>query len=213
MAVEHLLSDYLFRNKVCPLPTIGTLFIDHKSAILETAEKQINPPVPVIILKSVEIPAEELLNYIADENNITIEQASGLLSKYCNKLQDLDQYSELDLPHAGTFYVDNNHLSFRQAGLPKEFFPPVYAERVIHPDASHAILVGDRETTNTVMSEFYNEEEVISRRRWWILPLLLFIAAVVTIIIYFNDNDHSSSMGNAKKVVPETETKSYNTIP
>lgn len=209
-SVENLITSYLFQNRVCPLPTIGTLRLEEGNAILETAEKKISPPRPIIRFHSHELPADDLLNYIAVQKNIPVENASGLLSEYCTRLQNLDAFTEVPLQNAGKFYIGaDGNLLFKSIDLPDAFFPAVHAERVIHPEASHAILVGDKETTNTVMTEFYNEEEVVKKSKWWIWPILLFVVSMIMIIIYFNDRYHSPSMGNANKIIPAVETKTY----
>ena len=209
-SVEHLITSYLFRNRVCPLPTIGTLQIEEKNAVVETAEKQIIAPGTIIKFYSHEMPADGLLNYIAGQKQISVVDASGMLSLYCNRLHNLDAFTEVSLPNAGKFYMNSDsNLVFRSIELPDEFYPPVVAERVIHPDASHSILVGDRETTNTVMSEFYNEGEVVRKKKWWIGPVLLLVVASIMIIVYLNDKNHSASMGNANKIIPSSETKTY----
>ena len=72
------------------------------------------------------------------------------------------------------------------------------AERVIHPQAEHSILVGDKETTNTVMTDYFNEEPVV-KDRWWIWAIVLGLAALAILLFYFNDADASSFFGNAVK--------------
>lgn len=208
--MENLISSYLLQNRVCPLPTIGTLHIDDGNAILDAGEKKITAPKPFIRFHSHELPADDLLNYIAFQKNITTENASGLLSEYCTRLQNLDEFTEVSLENAGSFYIDTDgKLLFKSIDLPADYFPDVSAERVIHPDSSHAILVGDRETTNTVMTEFYNEEIPVRKSKWWIWPILLFVAALAVIIIYFNDRNYSSTFGNANKIIPSMESKTY----
>lgn len=132
------------------------------------------------------------------------------MSEYCTRLQNLDEFTEVSLENAGSFYIDTDgKLLFKSIDLPADYFPDVSAERVIHPDSSHAILVGDRETTNTVMTEFYNEEIPVRKSKWWIWPILLFVAALAVIIIYFNDRNYSSTFGNANKIIPSMESKTY----
>ena len=212
-SVENLITSYLFSNRVCPLPTVGMLQVEEQPAIVDTADKNIKAPVSTIRFYSRELPSDDLLEFIAREKGISVEEASSVLSLYCTRLHNLEAFAELPLPHAGKFYMNTDHLVFNPVAIPAEFFPPVHAERVIHPEVSHSILVGDKETTNTVMSEFYNEETVTKKKKWWIWPIILLVIAVIMIVVYFNDYNHSSSMGNATKVVPATESKTYEASP
>ena len=66
----------------------------------------------------------------------------------------MTQQPDVQLESLGSFFVDDNgKINFKPEELPAAFSQPVFAERVIHPDAEHQILVGDKETTNTVMTE------------------------------------------------------------
>jgi hypothetical protein len=67
---------------------------------------------------------------------------------------------ELPFSSAGSFYRDENEdLQFKTVSLPGAYFPEVVAERVIHPDVAHNILVGDTETNSAAMTELLNTGE------------------------------------------------------
>jgi len=84
--------------------------------------------------------------------------------------------------------------------LPAAFLQPVKAVRVIHPEAEHQILVGDKETTNTVMNEYFSEVPV-KKSRWWIWAIVLGIAALIAILLYLNNYAGLLSMaGNAMPI-------------
>ncbi|MEI2749380.1 MAG: hypothetical protein V9E88_11540 [Ferruginibacter sp.] len=91
-------------------------------------------------------------------------------NEYCNMLQHLDVYREVKLEHAGKFFVNaDGVLKFRQKEIPSEFIPDVKLERVIHPNSVHQVRVGDTETTNVAMAEYYSESgNFHAKATWWI---------------------------------------------
>jgi hypothetical protein len=84
--------------------------------------------------------------------------------------------------------------------LPAAFLQPVKAERVIHPEAEHQILVGDKETTNTLMTEYFSEEVHVKKNRWWIWAIILCLVALIIILLYLNNAGLLSMAGNAMPI-------------
>jgi hypothetical protein len=79
------------------------------------------------------------------------------------------------------------------------FAQPVFAERVVHPDAEHAILVGDKETTNTFMAELLIPK-VETRDRWWIWAIVLGAVGLIALLIYFTELKGTLPFGNTIKI-------------
>ena len=91
------------------------------------------------------------------------------------------------------------------------FFAPVVAGRVIHKNSEHAVLVGDRETTSSVMNQFYNEEEIVKKSNAWkIIAILLLTIALVILFFHFYGHPFSlSDFGNQVKTVPQSSPATY----
>ena len=197
--MEALLINYLFINKKCPLPGVGALHLINTHASSAIGEMKITAPAPAIRFSQTEIPAPHLIHYIATQKIISIDESITALNNYCNRLNSLEADSELPLEGAGKFFINaDGNLRFTQTDINAAFVPVVKAQRVIHPNETHSMLVGDTQTTNTVMSDFYNEEEVKPRQRWWIWALVIFAVAVIVLLIYFNDKNRNGSFGNAQ---------------
>ena len=196
----ELISSYLFLHKSCPLPGIGTLLIVDLPAVTDFTNKKISAPRPHISFRTEEIDLEGLLAYVSINTTTDKGQTETTIMRFCEDLKnDLTQKKHASLPEIGEWNVDDSgQLNFKPAELLPDFLPTVHAERVIHPDAEHSILVGDKETTNTQMTEYYTEEPV-KKDRWWIWAIILGTIGVLTILIYINDSDSSSVFGNAGK--------------
>ena len=195
-----LISSYLFLHKSCPLPGIGTLHIVDLPAVTDFTNKKISAPLPHISFRTEEIGIEGLLDYVSKNTTTDKGQTESTIMHFCKDLKnDLAQKKHASLPEIGEWNVDDSgQLNFKPAELLPDFLPTVHAERVIHPDAEHSILVGDKETTNTQMTEYYTEEPV-KKERWWIWAIIIGTIGVLTILIYINDSDSSSVFGNAGK--------------
>ncbi|MBC7937417.1 MAG: hypothetical protein H7Y86_18890 [Rhizobacter sp.] len=208
--MEKLLTSYLYSFKACPLPTVGSLIIQPGAAIAEQSERKLMAPVPHIQFVSKEINAEGLLQYISLKKNIDIQQASDELSSYCDRLQQMQPYEEINLDAAGTFYTtEEGELHFKYTLVPAAFLPEVPAERVIHPDASHSMLVGDTQTNTTTMAELLDSQETSHRPKWIWAAIGLGVAGLLAITFYYMNRQPGSNFGNSATIKATNVPASY----
>ncbi len=208
--MEKLLATYLYEYKHCPLPGIGSLVLQPGQAKLLPGEKRMLAPTAFIEFSEEEIPADTLLTFIATEENIRMSDAEIRLENFCNRIKNMQANEEHPLASAGSFYKDSNEiLHFKTIPLPSAYFPDVVAERVIHPDVSHNILVGDTETNSAAMAEYLNPVETKKRSRWWIAAVSLALIGMIALAIYFTHHKHGGLFGNIKPVEATQSPKTY----
>jgi hypothetical protein len=208
--MENLLTGYLYEYKNCPLPALGSLVLQPGHAKYLPGENKMLPPIPYIELAEKEINHHSLVEFIAVKKKISTEEATALLYRFSSRVKKLEAYEELPLATAGSFYMDvNGRLHFKSVSLPAAFFPEATAERVIHPDVAHSVLVGDKETNSTVMTEMLQVED-ISKSKWRIAALVLGLLAIILLFFYYTQNN-SGQWGNARLVVPAEASNSYDT--
>src|SRR5688572_14462958 len=104
--MQELLATYLFQYKTCPLPGIGSLSVNDKSASFVLGEKLLYPPSPVITYSSALRSADDLITYISVIAAVSKQQAASDLEGFCNELKNLEAYGEIEIPMAGKFSVD-----------------------------------------------------------------------------------------------------------
>jgi hypothetical protein len=191
--MHQLIASYLFQNKTCPLPGLGILSLTTGEANAGFSNKIITAPAPAIHFEPGETNAVGLLSYVAGST-------TQALDHFCDNLKKgIGRHSTAKLEGIGDFVVNSNgDISFVQVELPGAFLQPVTAERIVHPEAEHSILVGDKETTNTLMTGYFSEEPVV-KDRWWIWAIVLGLIGLIMLLIYFNDVDGSPQFGNAIK--------------
>lgn len=211
--MEDLIALYLFKNKKCPLPQIGTLELTESNAVAMYAERKIHAAVPSVKLMDTITRSDDFINYIAERKNLGREEATSLLMQYCNKLQHMDAYGETKLPELGKFYVNTDgNLVFKSIELPTTLLPTVYADRVLHPSTSHNMVVGDKETTSAEMTAYYTDIEFTQKDKWWIFAIVFAIAGIAALLLYFNAASFSKTFGNSQKVQPATTTSTYRIV-
>jgi hypothetical protein len=199
--MHHLIASYLFQNKACPLPGLGTLLITAGKAESDFLNKSFKAPVPFVFFTTKENDASNLLDYIALKTNSTVLKTIETLGQYCNSLKaEIIAKNTATLNGVGNFFTDSaGKINFRPTALPEVLLQPVKAERVIHPEAEHTILVGDKETTNTIMTGYFTDEPV-KKSRWWIWALVLAVIGLTAIALYLFNNNSFAMAGNAMPI-------------
>jgi nucleoid DNA-binding protein len=199
--MHHLIASYLFQNRTCPLPGLGTLTIHTNRAETNFTNQLITAPEPVVQFKDSETNATGLLNYIARKTNSNTDEVTEALHRFCNNIKnEISLHAKASLGSIGNFIADSNgNIIFKQSVLHEAFLQPVTAERVIHPKAEHTMLVGDKETTNTVMSEYFNETPA-TKDRWWVWAIVLGVIGLLIVLYYFSGTNVISSFGNTIKI-------------
>jgi nucleoid DNA-binding protein len=199
--MQELIASYLFQNKACPLPGLGSLSINTSAAESDITNQKISAPQAVILFKNKETDPAGLLNYVAVQTDCHMDEASETLDHFCNDLKkEISNHTNAKLDGIGDLFIDSNgHINLKPAALPVSFLPAVFAERVIHPKAEHSILVGDKETTNTAMSEYFTEEPEV-KDYWWLWAIVLAVIALGAMVFYFANPNSDSLFGNSIKI-------------
>lgn len=193
--MQQLIAQYLFNNKHCSLPGLGTLSVVTKNAASDFVNKQLLSPIPAVSFSPEETDADGFVNYVATKENTTFGESSLQVNDYIKLLKQGKHIKGI-----GQFFVNaSGSIEFKTDEILPGLLQPVKAERVIHPEAEHQILVGDKETTNTQMTEFFNEEPLI-KDRWWIWAIVLGAIGIAAILIYLNDSSSNNLFGIATNI-------------
>ena len=212
--MQQLIANYLFQYKNCPLPQIGTLHIQSASATSEIGTQKIIPPSHSISFSKDITDYTNLIEFIAANKNISANEAAYQLKNISEEIKNLKEGQEFAFAGVGVFLrSQNENLIFNQVQTDVSFAQPVYAERVIHPDDSHAILVGDKETDRNTMTEFFTETEPVKKDKWWLWAAALFVISAILILCYLNNKNQNKSFGISHKYELNEASKEYKNIP
>lgn len=198
--MQELLASYLIQKKICNIPHLGCLRIKTNSAELDIANKQIFPPAAEVLFNEIagNNLAEDLVEYVAAHQHTNIHEAEEKIANWCMDAKDkLNSGEKIIFKAIGSFQKNAAGSIFFQGHKQDSFYDPVAAERVIHENEEHAVLVGDKETTSSAMNEFYKEEAVEARQAWKIWAIVFFAIALLVLIFHFYHNGLTTSeIGN-----------------
>ncbi len=178
----NLIAASFFQNKQCQLPGIGSLWLVTTPAQTDFVNTLIKAPVQKIVF-----------NAQTDAKNI-FNEFSAIAELLKKKLEEGEQ---VNIKGLGVLYKNEaGDFDFAGVQLPDFFMPSVTALRVIRQHAQHAILVGDKETNNAAMTEYFNDTAE-TKDKWWIWALIIAAAAICLLAIYifmYGFNGLSSAM-------------------
>jgi hypothetical protein len=196
--MQQLIASYLFQHKTCPLPGLGTIRVNYTNASGNFFNKTISAPQPLITFSDEETPAENLLDYITGKTKSNVIEAIEALGKFSNQLKsELNKGNKVSIDLVGSFFTDGDHkIHFTPAALPSVFLPDTIAERVIHSEDAHTMMVGDKQTTNMQMAEYYSDADVKAKSYWGWWAAVLAAIAILAVLIYYNSFSHAAFFGN-----------------
>jgi CCDC81-like prokaryotic HU domain 2 len=204
MHMRNLITSFLLQSKQCALPHLGIFQIKMIPSKPDMANKQILPPYNEISFQeNRHTDPGNLPNYIADKKNILIQEAKDELDIYCRAWKKkMNAGEKLYLDPVGWLQKNSDgHIYFEKTGN-NSYWQPVSAERVLRQNATHNVLVGDRETTSTAMNQYYNGEVVFERSHWSTWAIIL--TAIASSVLFFHFSNHSiatEGVGNQQHFV------------
>ncbi|MEO6220626.1 MAG: hypothetical protein ABIO81_09380 [Ginsengibacter sp.] len=212
--MQKIITSYLVQKKECSLPGIGHFRISTKPAELDIANKQLLPPTDEIFFLEEEVHLrKDLVTYVSTQQKIQENIAAENIAKWCQETKDkLDTGEKIHFQSLGTLEKDEVGNILFHMNNEIHFFEAVPAERIIHKNEEHSVLVGDRETTSVAMNEFYREDPVIEKKSWWrIWAIVLFSLSLLVLIIHFSNHKFTTiDVGNQIHLSTEIPPVLYN---
>lgn len=213
--MHKLITEYLLQADKCSLPPLGVFTRTFNSAQIDNVSKLIYPPYYNFRFDDSEQPVSSaFVDFISYRKNVETSSAKDGIENFLEeKTQKIKDGKQLCFENVGCLQNDE---SGKIIFIPEEvatLLPVLPAEKVIHKDASHNVLVGDRETTSEVMKDYYSEQPVTSSRRWklW-AAILLAVGLIVIIFSLYNKGFAPDSIGNNHHLKVDDEPKTYKTV-
>src|SRR5665647_1147582 len=213
--MQDLIASYLVQKKECSLPLLGHFIIKSKPAQLDIANKQIFPPADEILFnENGDYLTEDLTAYVSNLWTISQDEAEEKITNWClHAKAKLDSGEKIIFDSIGSLQKNAAGTIFFQRKKGIKFYEPVSAERVIHKDAEHAVLVGDRETTSGVINEYYKEEEITEgKSHWRIWAIVMLALSLLVLLFYFSTHNFSGrGTGNRTSIPVQDPPATYYT--
>jgi hypothetical protein len=201
--VNQIIASYLIQQKRCVLPGIGRLELIRIPATSDIVHRLLLSPREDLHISPGGGEDSDCIHYIARRLQLNYADAAAAFNRFASDaVAQMEAGQPLVLPGVGEMTrAYNGSFTFDMLALPQGLASSVTAERVIHPSATHQVLVGDRETTTTEMADYFAATPV-TRQRWWIPALLLLTLAVGAIVyqVFVQRPDHLT--GNSIPFTP-----------
>ncbi len=165
----------------------GHLYIKTSEAQPNFLHKKIESPLQSIHFSKDQINSDNFINYITTQKKSLAQNAKNELNDF---IKSLHSFTPINITGVGSFAKENDVINFQSAAFNSSLAPSAKAERVIHEAAQHSMLVGDKETTITQMTEYFADTPSV-KDKWWVWALVLSIIGIGTILFhYFVDNQN-----------------------
>ncbi|MDQ6761641.1 MAG: hypothetical protein M3015_03315 [Bacteroidota bacterium] len=214
--MQKIIASYLVQKKECNLPGIGNFKINMVPASLDVANKKMFPPAAEIIFTEGDVHLQrDLVNYVSNQQKVGEQQAADNITRWCHNVSEsLDAGEKIIFESIGSLQKNAAGNIFLHAKKEFRLYDAVIAERVIHKNEDHAVLVGDKETTSAVMNEYYKADTVFERKfSWKIWAIVLFSLSLLSLILHFSYHSfNTAGVGNQISVSPLPPPVSYTPI-
>jgi nucleoid DNA-binding protein len=210
--MHDLITSYLIQAKECNLPGIGGFRIITKPASVDVANKKMFPPADEIIFSErTDKISEGFITYIAHKKNIDSTASKEEIKTWCKSTKEkIASGEEIFFDSIGSIQEGADGKVFFKRQEYRTLFEPVIAERVIHKNAEHAMLVGDKETTSSAMNLLLNEEAETKNPSWNIIALILLVIALLVIFLHFYTSSPNSIVtGNQNSFPVQQPSATY----
>ncbi len=204
MIMIKLVKAYLLQNKSISIPGLGTIYIERIPAQSDFVNKQLLPPAYHYRFdKYFDTPGKDFFSFVAALEQTHDFEAMKRFNEWAlnvkNKVTSINQ--TVTLEGIGIMTRDESgNIVFEPTEKPKTFDVPIAAERIIRSNASHVMLVGDKETTTEAMTDYYNVETHKEKKSWWLYALILAAIALTMILFGYYSSGNKFSFGSQQKI-------------
>lgn len=135
--VASSIGELLFENNSVIIPNFGGFMLSYKSASIDHLQSTLSPPSKhPSFNENLKVNDGILVNYIKNQNQMTLEQAKKAVSDHVEQLNDLFEKKEkIEIPKVGKLYKDisgeiqfipeDTNFNTNTFGLPQIEFQPI----------------------------------------------------------------------------------------
>lgn len=181
----NYLHQYFAANKKLSLPGIGSFDTTTTAAELDFVNRSLKAPVLNIAFHSDEKLADEcFVEFLSVQTGNSGENCAAAFHDFTNAIQHKLKAGETEnLPGIGSIRLEKKNYIFTPDNSIQQYFPTVTADKIIRPNASHTVKVGEDEKTSEQMHELLNT--TVKKEQWWIAAVILATVGVVAIAAYY----------------------------
>ena len=212
--MQNHIKEYFLQNKMFPILGLGNLTFQNMPATYTAAEQAYLPPSQKVVFEAnSQTDVSSFISFLVERCKMDVLFAQQYCEKLADKLKQLASDEELSIAHAGYFTKNSEGiLCFHSFVLPSVFYPVVDAKKVIRPNDTHTLVVGDTEVTNEFMNELLTGTSSEKKYNWWIAAVCLMMIAVSLTLVYYFRSDNLGRFGNNQSIDIKNESPTYQFI-
>lgn len=210
--MHKLITEYLLQSDVCSLPPLGIFTKTFNSAKIDSINKLIYPPYQNFQFQNIEQPlSKTLVEFVSYRSHTEFSSATADVESFLKEeAQRIKDGKQLCFDNVGCLHIDDSGTIVFVPEEAELLLPVLPAEKIIHKDASHNVLVGDRETTTQVMKNYYTEKPAKPYARWKLWAAILFtIGLIIIIVSLYNKGFAPDTIGNNHHLQVDDEPETY----
>ena len=212
--MQNHIKEYLLQNKKFPILGLGNLTFQNIPATYSAAEQAYLPPCQKIVFETnSQTDASSFVSFLVERSKIDVLSAQQSCEKLANKISRLVSEETFSIAHAGYFTKDSEgELCFHSFVLPSIFYPKVDAKKVIRPDDTHTLVVGDTEVTSEFMNELLTSASSEKKYNWWMSAVCLMMIAISLLLVYYFRGGNLERFGNNQPIEIKNESPTHHFI-
>ncbi len=198
--VFPILTKYLLQHKRVTIPQVGSFEIKTRSAALNVADKEIIAPVFAMEFSSADTVSEHQYEYFTASLNQDRNTIISELLSFGEKLKEKLSGEPFEWKGLGTLKKRTGQIVFEPEDIRLPSYTAVAAQRVIRENASHKVLVGEREHSSEEMAERLQNVQLTETSYLHLIGWIVLVLAIIAIIylIYTGAFSSLSSGSNWK---------------
>ena len=200
-----VLTSYLIQHNSISIPGLGTIYMEKNAASVDARTQQMAPPQYYYRFdKYFDSPDRKFFSYLATQQGVADFEAMRTYNEFAQQLRErIQQEDMVNWEGVGQLARDQEgNIVFESLLINPSFVMPVSSRKVIHPDAKHLLLVGDRQRTTTEMNDWLRQGKASSwKSSWWLYALLAAILSIMVLLFHFAYNGWQlDAAGNQQKL-------------
>jgi len=213
-----LFYQYLIRNDKIVLPGLGTVVLHRLPSEIDIADHTVSPPAYTFAWQQESMaPPKRFFVWLAHQLNIAEEEAAMRVNNFVSDVKkEINAGKEIRWDGVGIIRRGfDSGIEFEPERRKLFFEERVQADKVIHENSKHTILVGDVEKS----SDRINEILLIPARKkfrfttYTIAVILNLVLILFTVLYLFRNGLSAQSVSGKSNLAPKEAPATYQQAP
>lgn len=212
-----LFYQYLIHNNKIVLPGLGTVALQRLSSESDIAGHTISPPSYTFTwLQGSTTPPKRFFIWLAEQLNIAEEEAAIRVNNFVADIKrEINAGKEIKWNGVGVIRRGlDSGIEFEPERRRLFFEETVQADKVIHENSRHTILVGDAEKSSDQMNEIllFPDRKKLRLTPYTAAVAILLLALIFTAWYLFQHGLNATAVSGKPKLTPKEAPATYKQV-